>query len=306
MQEPERPFRVDRDRPAMYNGAEDEDKAVGFSMERKWTELGSVKNEMVKRVSLMKTPVGSRKTGCFLVEGVRSIDELLKAPDFKIEAVFAEETLVQENPGYIRSLGESLPPEVRTYRVSREVFARLSDTQTPQGILASVQRRNFSVRDLEKGTGPALLCILENLQDPGNAGTILRTADSAGADGLICTRGTVDFYSPKVVRSAMGSLLHLPAARVISLSETAAELKSRGIRLAAADLSGDRYHYEEDFTGPTAFLIGNEGSGLSQEALALADVRVKIPMLGRAESLNAGVAAGVLLYEAVRQRSRKQ
>ena len=267
-------------------------------MER-WTELTSTKNEWVKKAGLLKTPTGSRKAGSFLVEGVRSVDELLKAPDFTVEAVFAESGM---SDGYLRSLAAALPAGVPAYRLSRELFARMAATDTPQGVLAIVRRRSWTLDALLQQARNPLLVMLENLQDPGNAGTILRTADCAGADGLIASRGTVDFYGAKVVRAAMGSLLHLPVVQAASLPETARELKSRGIRLLAAGLSGTVEHYEADMTGPTAILIGNEGSGLSEEALSLADTVVKIPMLGRAESLNASVAAAVILYEAVRQR----
>jgi TrmH family RNA methyltransferase len=268
-----------------------------------WIIISSAKNEAVKKAALLKTPAGSRKAGCFLVEGVRSIDELMKATDFRIEAVFAEDRLMKESPGYLQSLGQALPPTAAAYCVSREVLEKISDTQTPQGVAAVVRRKSYSPDDILSGKTNPLLCLLENLQDPGNAGTILRTADSAGADGLICTRGTVDFYGTKVVRSSMGSLLHLPVARIESLSQTVKQLKDRGVKIVAAGLGGRQYHYEADLTGPCAILIGNEGAGLSEEALSLADEVVKIPMLGRAESLNAGVAAGIILYEAVRQRA---
>ena len=145
---------------------------------------------------------------------------------------------------------------------------------------------------------------LETIQDPGNLGTILRAGEGAGITGIVMDSGTVDIYSPKVIRSTMGSVFRVPFYRTDDLPAVLAEAGKAGIRLAAAHLQGSVEYDTEDYTGPVGFLIGNEAAGLSRRAAAMADVRVRIPMLGRVESLNAAVAASVLMYEAARQRRR--
>ena len=153
----------------------------------------------------------------------------------------------------------------------------------------------------ERGKNP-LWIVLENLQDPGNAGTILRTADACAASGIICTKGTVDFFNPKVIRSCMGSFFHIPFVTVQSIEEAAAFVHENGGMLVGTHLRTSLAYTDVNFRQAAAIVIGNEGSGMSEEAANLCDTLVKIPMPGRAESLNASVAAGVMMYEVLRQR----
>lgn len=276
----------------------------------KWIDVSSAKAEIVKKTAALKNAQTARREGLFLVEGLRSVEELLtargtKAGGFEPEYLLAEQTLLDRDLGYRDRLEQALGADTRVYRLSKEAFLRVSDTETPQGILAVVRRRADSVEQVLANGRTPLILVLENLQDPGNAGTILRTADAAGANGVIALRGTVDYYSAKVVRSSMGSLLHLPVAQGAELCETVAALKAAGVRVYAAALGGMKPHFEAALSGPCAFLIGNEGNGLSAEAVALADEILTIPMPGSAESLNAAMAAGILTYEAVRQRMMK-
>ena len=155
---------------------------------------------------------------------------------------------------------------------------------------------------LHKSGKPALLLVLENLQDPGNLGTIVRTAEAAGATGILMSRGCADITNPKVTRSTMGSLFRVPFAYTDDLGADLQEMKKKGVRLYAAHLQGSVGLYEEQYTGPTAFLIGNESRGLTDETAGLADRAVRIPMGGQVESLNAAVASSILMYEACRQR----
>ena len=143
---------------------------------------------------------------------------------------------------------------------------------------------------------------LENIQDPGNLGTILRTAEGAGIDGIIMNKGTVDIYNPKVVRSTMGSIFRVPFMYCDDIMGKVDELKKSGVKVYAAALGGTRNYSEPDYTRPSAFAIGNEGNGLTDEMINAADERIKIPMLGKVESLNAANAAGILMYEAFRQK----
>ena len=220
------------------------------------------------------------------------------ASGWEIDSLWLEDSFYEQNPGYIRALdGFSCP----IYRVNQALFKRLGDTETPQGILAIVRRKKWDVREVLGKESP-LFVVLEDLQDPGNVGTILRTADAAGAAAVFVSKGTADLYSPKVVRSSMGSLLHLPVLSFPTVGELAPVLQKKGVRLIAAHLKGEKTPWETDLTGSLAILIGNEGAGLSEEAAKMADSLVKIPMPGQAESLNAAVAAGMMLYESIRQR----
>ena len=197
----------------------------------------------------------------------------------------------------------SLPVEPEV--VSDEVFARMSDTQSPQGVLAVLKQPGYTLEQiLDGGKKAPLLLLLEHLQDPGNLGTILRSAEGAGVSGVILSADSVDLFNPKVVRSTMGAIFRLPFFYAENFSQTICEIKKKGIRIFAADLEGSRDYDLEDYTAPSAFLIGNESRGLSEEAKALADRRIFIPMEGKLESLNAAVSAAVLVYEGARQRRR--
>ncbi|MBR1627869.1 MAG: RNA methyltransferase, partial [Lachnospiraceae bacterium] len=209
--------------------------------------------------------------------------------------------------------------------VSEEVCRRMSEVVHSQGVVAVVRMPEsgeglVGAEDLRgtgisgsnlaedlRGSNVPLLVFLENLQDPGNMGTILRTAEAAGATGVAALGNCVDLYSPKVVRSTMGSIFRLPHRAYPDGGEALRAARQAGICLYGAMLSEDSVPYEEaDFTRSCAVLIGNEGAGLSQEAAALCDAKISIPMQGKVESLNAGMAAGILLFEAARQRRRPE
>lgn len=185
--------------------------------------------------------------------------------------------------------------------VSAEVFRKMSDTQTPQGILCVVRRSCFSVEQLLSVPDP-LLIVLEDLQDPGNLGTIVRTSEGAGVTGIVMSKGTVDIYNPKTIRATMGSIYRVPFVYVEDLPEALEQMKKRGISVYAAHLGGEFYYDSFSFQKGTAFLIGNEAKGLSRELTDCADNLIKIPMEGHVESLNAAVSAALLMYEAHRQR----
>ena len=188
--------------------------------------------------------------------------------------------------------------------VEDRVFQSVSDTMTPQGILSIVRQFHYREEDFWKKKNPFFL-VLENLQDPGNMGTIFRTAEGAGADGIFLSRDCVDLYNPKVIRSTMGSIYRMPFLYVDSAAELAAELQRRDVRVFAAHLKGEKSYDKESYLSGTAFLIGNEGNGLTEELAEKADSYIKIPMAGKVESLNAAMAAGILMYEVSRQRRQK-
>lgn len=180
------------------------------------------------------------------------------------------------------------------------MFREISDTETPQGILSLVRMEQTPISEIIKRDGNSIL-LLENLQDPGNLGTLIRTGEGAGVCCVIMSKDTVDIYNPKVIRSTMGSIFRVPFCYVEDLAEIVELLKQRFIHVYAAHLDGTDYT-EESYDKISAFLIGNEGNGLTDRIAALADKRIRIPMEGRVESLNAAMAGGLLMYEARRQR----
>ena len=185
--------------------------------------------------------------------------------------------------------------------LSDSVFAAVSDTKTPQGVLCLVKMKENRLEDMLEDTDGVWL-VLENVQDPGNLGTMFRTGEGAGISGVIMDKCTVDIYNPKTIRSTMGSIFRVPFYITEDLHGTLGQLQKKGIRVYAAHLEGSVCYDEPDYTGGTAFLIGNEGNGLTAETAKLADTYIRIPMGGQLESLNAAMAAGILMYEASRQR----
>ncbi len=261
--------------------------------------ITSTANKKVKELAELSVKAKARaETGLFLAEGRKLF---MEAPPEQIESVYVEENAYR---GADTAMREKLD-RVSFELVSGEVFRKISDTMTPQGIMTVVRQKKYETHALLNKTDgrAAMLLILENIQDPGNLGTMLRTAEGAGASGVIMTRDTVDIYSPKTIRSTMGSVYRVPFAVTEDLPGTLAELRAAEVCIYAAALAGGARVYDEpDYRKPCAFLIGNEGNGLRAETVAQADSRIIIPMKGCVESLNAAMAAGILLYEAARQR----
>lgn len=204
------------------------------------------------------------------------------------------ETLRQHAAEKLKSCGYEV--------VSEEVFAKMSDTQTPQGILCVLKQLQYNLRDMIQNGKTPFFLVLENLQDPGNLGTMIRTGEGAGVSGVIMSRETVDIYNPKTIRATMGSIYRVPFFYAENLHETIGQMQESGIHVYAAHLKGTKNYDAYDYGKPTAFLIGNEGNGLTDETAALADTYIRIPMEGQLESLNAAVAAAILMYEGARQR----
>jgi len=263
--------------------------------------LSSTSNPKVKQVvNWQNKAKDRRRDGIFLVEGIKMF---LEAPVDSIREVYISSALLEKCKKNMEAKSREILDRLKYTgyeEVSEEVFAKMSDTQTPQGVLVVVDRPSYTLEDLlGKRT---LLVILEDIQDPGNLGTILRTGEGAGVTGVIMSRNTVDIYNPKTIRSTMGSVYRVPFLYVEDLHATLAELQEKNITLFAAHLKGKKEYDELDFTGPVGFLIGNEGNGLKDDTAALADTYLRIPMEGKVESLNAAIATSLLIYEAHRQR----
>ncbi len=263
--------------------------------------ITSTANQQVKQIIQLKNKAAKRaEQGVFLAEGIRLCREL---PSGWIERMYVSEPFLQKEEN-LQSLHRFLKEGIGYEVVSDAVYARLSDTKTPQGILCVARRPSYVLADLMQADQTHLL-ILEGIQDPGNMGTIVRTAEGAGVTGIIMDAGCVDLFAPKTVRATMGSICRVPFIRTNSLADTIQEVKRQGIRIFAAHLSGRNDYDELDYTKGTAFLIGSEASGLKEETARQADVYLKIPMEGRLESLNAAMAAGILMYETARQRRKR-
>lgn len=243
---------------------------------------------------LIKSTKDRKKQGRYIVEGIKMV---LEAVNMGIaERVFVLEEWWQE---YIEKGGEKGVFDACGYEVlEKQTFKQLTDTVTPQGIIAVVSMKNDSVDDVIESVKKENICrllILENLQDPGNLGTILRTAEAAGYKGVLMNKGTVDIYNPKVVRSTMGAIFRVPFAYAESMDEIISICKENDITVYGAALEGNDIR-EEKYDDALAFIIGNESSGMTEESKKACDKLVKIPMCGEVESLNASVAAAVLMY----------
>lgn len=263
--------------------------------------IESLKNPLVRRLIALQTPARARQEGVFVLEGSRAVAEVCEP--WIVESIWVSDTFLNKNPGYIEKIVKSKDlsgQKTDMYQVPDTVFAKIAETMNPQGVLAVVQRYDYTTKDMEAVNG--LWIVLENLQDPGNAGTILRTADACGATGILCTKGTVDFYNSKVVRAAMGSLFHIPFVTMENMESIVDFVKAQNAELIGTHLRTDHSHLDVSYAGPTAIIVGNEGSGMTEKAAAMCTKLVRIPMPGRAESLNASVAAAVMMYEVVRQR----
>lgn len=259
--------------------------------------ITSTSNAKIKRiVQLRKKKKARDAEGVFLVEGIRMFREI---PEKLLQEIYISESCEGKEGKEIRRRASACG--IRPELVSDGVFAYLSDTQTPQGILCVVRQLSYSLEEVADAPCPHML-VLDRLQDPGNVGTILRTAEGAGVTGILLDGECADIYNPKTIRSTMGSIFRMPFYYIQDLEEGIRYLKKRGICTYAAHLEGKRAYDEEDYRKPCAFLIGNEGNGLRPEIADLADTYIRIPMAGEVESLNVAIASAVLMFEAGRQR----
>ena len=242
----------------------------------------------LKLVKSLKTKKGRDEHGLFIIEGAKPVAEI--PSNWHVCAYICAESYAH------------VPAKAIVVSDSR--FASLSDTVTPQGIMAVCKKQTFELEDV-LSENPFVL-IGEVLSDPGNIGTLIRTAAAAGADGVILSEGSGDIYNPKTIRAAAGASLRIPVIEQVNLKELIPKLKALGIKVLATHLSGEFSPYDVNLQQGCAILVGNEARGLSDEISALADVCVKLPMARDVESLNASVAGGVLLYEVLRQRRCKK
>ena len=292
--------------------------------------ITSVNNQRVKEVANLKQKKYRTESGTFFVEGLRAVQEAVQYADVtelfytEAEAGRLDEVLKaagnvpadtkeksenkknanNNNAGTAKKRNEAANG-IRMYQVDEKVMAKLSDTKAPQGVLAVIRTPEQNLRQLRPGTASdnnAPVIILDRVQDPGNLGTIIRTADAVGALGLILLEGCVDAYSPKVVRASMGSLFHLPVVQDVTAEEALTWCYRNGYEPAATALKNAQNVYKADISKKMAFLFGNEANGVAEELQAAVETRLFIPMAGLAESMNVAMAAGIILFEGLRQR----
>ncbi|ARI76850.1 TrmH family RNA methyltransferase [Halobacillus mangrovi] len=239
--------------------------------------LTSLQNQKVKEWKKLHKRKHRNLNRCFLVEGHHLVEEVIKS-NWGIQ-----EFIIQEGVEF------PLPDGIPTTEVSRQVFAAISETETPQGIAAVVEQKQFTF------TPAPLTLMIDAVQDPGNLGTLIRTADAAGFDQIILGEGTVDPYNDKVIRATQGSLFHTPFVQE-DLAAFISELKNEGVEVWASTLDESVPFKQLDPPEKVALIVGNEGHGIQEKLTALADRRVHIPIYGQAESLNVAIAAAVLMY----------
>jgi TrmH family RNA methyltransferase len=259
--------------------------------------ITSIRNRKVAAALRLKKRAMREKDRRFLVEGVQAVLEAMRSqaalqdlfyvsgPDVRFEALIREAA----------DRGVACNP------VSDQVMAALTSTVTPQGVVGVAEFLDVSLSTVLQVS--TCIPVLVEVRDPGNAGTIVRSADASGAAAVVFTPSSVDVYNPKTVRATAGSLFHLPVVREAHVEEAVGEFRRRGFSVYAADAEGPASIYDTDLTGPTAILFGNEAHGLTSEMAALADTTVRVPIAGRAESLNLAAAATLVLFESARQRA---
>ncbi len=287
--------------------------------------ISSVQNERVKQWSSLLDKKFRDRTGMFLIEGVHLILEALKGGaevssivydterglpfelaeqrrrlDSDSAGLHAGDNPAAEEEAVSRKKSGINSPRVEWVQASRAVMAKCSGTDTPPPVFAAVRKLAYDRAALHANE-KALVVVLDGVRDPGNAGTIIRSADAAGADAVVLGKGCVDLYNPKTVRSTMGSLFHLPIIEA-DLQSLLPEARAKGATLVGTSLQATFTCYGYDWTQATWLLLGNESEGLSPASAALVDETVIIPMAGQAESLNVAMAGTILLFESLRQR----
>jgi RNA methyltransferase, TrmH family len=242
--------------------------------------------------ALSKRPVRER-TGRFAVEGPQGVREAVRYAGSRVRDVYVTTEALTR---YAADIVEpARAAGLHVHEVAPEVLAAMAETDSPQGVLAVVETATDAL-DAVLDAGPGLLVLLTHVRDPGNAGTVIRGADAAGADAVLVSSASVDVHSPKVVRSTAGSLFHLPVVTGLDVTATLERLRATGIRTYAADGAGTTLLPDADLSGPHCWVMGNEAWGLDQEVRDACDDVVRVPIHGRAESLNLAMAATVCLY----------
>ena len=258
--------------------------------------LTNTRSDRVRSVKALTRRAVRDREGLFLAEGPQAVREAVRfRPDVVTDLYAVPEAAAR----HAAILDEAREHRLRVHEVSPEVLAAMCDTGTPQGLAAVCRRVDTDLASV-LGTGPRLLVVLTHVRDPGNAGTVIRGADAAGADAVLVSDASVDVYNPKVVRSTVGSLFHLPVVTGVPVRELLERVRGAGLTLLAADGAGTTLLDDADLTGRHAWVMGNEAWGLEPEVRDACDEVVRVPIHGHAESLNLAMAATICLYASAR------
>jgi len=257
----------------------------------------SATNALYKEVKSLKQKKFRDESDEYLIEGIRFVDEALKE-SINIKSFFVSEKISKVKGG-AELLDRIMDSNVYVYEISDHLLEGISDTENSQGVVAVVHMKKYAIEEIVPKSKKLL--VLETIQDPGNMGTIIRTADATGFDGVITLKGCVDIYNSKVLRSTMGSIFHIPVVCQADMDVTIKLIRDNKLKSFAAHLKGMKSIYEADMSSGGVIFVGNEANGLSEELSECADELVKIPMPGKAESLNASIASALFMYEMIRQ-----
>lgn len=262
--------------------------------------ITSSSNSVIKHVKSLHKKKARWKAKNFFVEGLRAVEASIVS-EAEIEHILYSDSIFQTKRG--EELYNKINSYDNVYQITEKLLKEVSDTENPQGIIAVLKFNISTIEDIIEDKDNFLV-ILDDVRDPGNMGTIIRTADALGANGIIVTQGCVDVFNPKTIRSTMGSILHLPIAYESDIVDVIESLKTQGVKVISTALESSDFCYNTDFKDDFALVIGNEATGVSQKVLEISDYITKIPMSGKAESLNAAIASGIVMYEASRQRQK--
>ncbi|EGS5728355.1 RNA methyltransferase [Clostridium perfringens] len=252
-------------------------------------EIESKNNNLFKEIKKLKEKKHRIKSNKYLIEGLRFVEEAIKSK-VSIDSIIFTESFKEKNPDLFLKINEN----IKLIQMNEALLKQLCSTENPQGIVGVINMQN---KELKSGE---LVVLVDKVQDPGNMGTIIRTAHAAGAAGIVMTKGNVDIYNDKTLRSTMGSIFYIPIVEDNSL-DFVKSLKKEGYKLVVSSLQGKNNFFEENLQGKVMIAVGNEGNGVSDEVYDIADIKVKIPMPGEAESLNVAVATSIMIYEKIRQ-----
>ena len=262
--------------------------------------VSSPQNKFIKLASSLKQKKYRDELGLFIIEGVRLVEEAAQSNWLVETCIYTAVALQQER---VQQIIASLKSKnCRLIQVPAIIYDKITDTKEPQGIMAIAQKCVYRLSDVLIGEEKPFFVVLDELQDPGNVGTIIRTAAAAGCTGIILTKGCTDVFASKVVRASMGSIFNVPIFEGLTNNEVVSYFAQHSINILATSLDSSNVYFEVDFNKSIAVVFGNEGNGVSRQLLENALDRLYIPLLGRVESLNVAAAAAVILYEVVRQR----
>ncbi len=260
-------------------------------------KITSLQNPKIKNLKKLEKASERREQNLILIEGLRET-VLARRAGYEIVTLFVCEEILKSDDAY--NLKE-FPPTIPVYHITKEIYDSLAYRETTEGVIATARPGNHSLQKVKLNSTPLIL-VIEGVEKPGNLGAMLRTCDAAGVNAVFICDGKTDIYNPNVVRSSLGTVFTQQII-VCETSEAITFLKNNNIRIFAAELTNSNNYFSENLKTASAITVGTEATGLSQPWIEAADIRIKIPMLGQIDSLNVSVSAGVVLFEAVRQRS---